>query len=83
MRDIEAYLINSQKNVTGDVFVQLLPYRFQIIGIESQADLMSSKFGKYGEMNSGFTGEDVRGFSRIFGNQTSIYQQVHGLPEDE
>jgi len=37
---------------------------------------MSSKFGKYGEMNTGFTGEDVRGFSKIFGNQTSIYYQV-------
>jgi argininosuccinate synthase len=37
---------------------------------------MNSKFGKYGEMNTGFTGEDVRGFSKIFGNQTSIYQLV-------
>jgi argininosuccinate synthase len=76
MRDIEAYLQNSQATVTGDVFVQLLPYRFQIIGIESAYDLMSSKFGKYGEMNTGFTGEDVRGFSKIFGNQTSIFYQV-------
>lgn len=77
MRDIEAFLEASQKNVTGDVFVQLLPYRFQIIGIESSFDLMSSKFGKYGEMNTGFTGEDVRGFSKIFGNQTSILYQVN------
>jgi argininosuccinate synthase len=76
MRDIEAYLENSQRNVTGDVFVQLLPYRFQIIGIESKYDLMNSKFGKYGEMNTGFTGDDVRGFSKIFGNQTSIYHLV-------
>lgn len=76
MRDIEAYLESSQQTVTGDVFVQLLPYRFQIIGIESAYDLMSSKFGKYGEMNTGFTGEDVRGFSKIFGNQTSIFYQV-------
>jgi argininosuccinate synthase len=76
MRDIEAFFQNSQANVTGDVFVQLLPYRFQVIGIESSYDLMSSKFGKYGEMNTGFTGEDVRGFSKIFGNQTSIYHQV-------
>src|SRR5215203_3029463 len=76
MRDIEAFLENSQQNVTGDVFVQLMPYRFQIIGIESNYDLMNSKFGKYGEMNTGFTGDDVRGFSRIFGNQTSIYYQV-------
>lgn len=76
MRDIEAYFESSQRNVTGDVFVQLMPYRFQVIGIESKYDLMSAKFGKYGEMNTGFTGDDVRGFSKIFGNQTSIYNQV-------
>lgn len=76
MRDIEAFLESSQRNVTGDVFVQLQPYRFQVSGIESKFDLMNSKFGKYGEMNSGFTGEDVRGFSRIFGNQTMMYHLV-------
>lgn len=76
MRDIEAYLESSQAHVTGDVFVQLLPYRFQVIGIESKYDLMSSKFGKYGEMNSGWTGDDVRGFSKIFGNQTGIYHNI-------
>ena len=76
MRDIENYLENSQRNVTGDVFVQLMPYRFTITGIESQYDLMNSKFGKYGEMNNGWSGEDVRGFSKIFGNQTMIYHQV-------
>jgi argininosuccinate synthase len=76
MRDIEAYFENSQQNVTGKVFVQLMPYRFMIEGIESKFDLMSSKFGKYGEMNSGYTGEDVRGFSTIFGNQTRIWNSV-------
>jgi argininosuccinate synthase len=76
MRNIESFLENTQENVTGKVFVHLLPYRFQIIGIESTHDLMNSKFGKYGEMNSGFTGEDVRGFSKIFGNQTIIWNAV-------
>jgi argininosuccinate synthase len=76
MRDIEAFLTQSQEQVSGSVFVQLMPYRFQIIGIESSNDLMSSKFGKYGEMNSGWTGEDVRGFSKIFGNQTAIYHHI-------
>lgn len=76
MRDIEAYLIQSQSQVTGDVFIQIMPYRFQIIGIESAYDLMSSKFGKYGEMNSGWSGEDVRGFSKIFGNQTAIFHNI-------
>ncbi|RFM30256.1 argininosuccinate synthase [Deminuibacter soli] len=76
MRDMEAFMQSAQENVTGDVFVQLLPYRFQVIGIESAYDLMSSKFGKYGEMNNGWSGEDVRGFSKIFGNQTMIWHQV-------
>ncbi|WP_246008105.1 argininosuccinate synthase [Chitinophaga lutea] len=77
MRDIEAFLQHSQQQVTGKVFVTLMPYRFQVTGIESAYDLMSSKFGKYGEMNSGWSGEDVRGFSKIFGNQTMIWHQVN------
>jgi argininosuccinate synthase len=76
MRDIEAFLSNSQQNVTGEVHIQLFPYRFQVLGIQSPFDLMSSKFGKYGEMNLGWTGDDVKGFSKIFGNQTMIYNQV-------
>ncbi len=79
MRNIEHFLQSTQENVTGKVFVQLMPYRFQITGIESDFDLMNSKFGKYGEMNSGFTGDDVRGFSKIFGNQTIIWNAVNEL----
>ena len=76
MRDIEAYLTSAQEQVTGMVSIQLHPYRFQIIGIESDNDLMSAKFGKYGEMNTGWTGNDVRGFTKIFGNQVSIFHQI-------
>ncbi|MBV8255422.1 MAG: argininosuccinate synthase [Chitinophaga sp.] len=76
MRDIEAFLQHTQENVSGEVFVTLMPYRFQVTGIQSPYDLMSSKFGKYGEMNSGWSGDDVRGFSKIFGNQTMIWHQV-------
>ncbi|MDQ3277889.1 MAG: argininosuccinate synthase, partial [Bacteroidota bacterium] len=76
MRDMEAFFQSAQEHVSGEVHVQLHPYYFQVIGIASPFDLMSSKFGKYGEMNSGWTGEDVRGFSKIFGNQTAIFHQV-------
>lgn len=78
MRDIEAFFTSSQQTVTGTVYVQLMPYRFQVTGIESPHDLMSSKFGRYGEMNNGWSGEDVRGFSKIFGNQTEIWHRVNG-----
>ena len=76
MRDIEAFFTGSQQHVTGTVNVQLNPYRFMVTGIQSDYDLMSKKFGSYGEMNNGWTGDDVRGFSKIFGNQTMIYRQV-------
>ena len=38
---------------------------------------MSSKFGSYGEMNNSWTGEDVKGFTKIMSNQMSIYHQVN------
>jgi len=81
MRNIESFLEETQKNVSGEVFVTLQPYNFQVTGIESPFDLMSAKFGSYGEMNNGWTGEDVRGFAKIFGNQTSIYHQVNNKAE--
>jgi argininosuccinate synthase len=76
MRDVEAFFESTQQHVTGDIFVELLPYRFVITGIESKYDLMSDKFGSYGEMNNGWSGEDVRGFSKIFGNQSGIYHLI-------
>jgi argininosuccinate synthase len=76
MRDMEAFFESTQQHVTGEVYITVMPYRFQVTGIESKFDLMSSRFGKYGEMNTGFTGEDVRGFSKIFGNQTAIWNAV-------
>jgi argininosuccinate synthase len=77
MRDMEAFLASTQRTITGSVFVRLLPYRFEVQGIESVHDLMSDKFGTYGEMNRAWTGDDVKGFTKIFGNQNAIYQQIN------
>ena len=77
MRNIEKFLADTQETVSGKVFVTLQPYRFTVTGIESPHDLMSSKFGSYGEMNKGWSGDDVKGFARIFGNQTAIFHKVN------
>jgi argininosuccinate synthase len=79
MRDIEAFLSSTQEFVSGRVHVTLMPYRFELTGIESEHDLMSAKFGSYGEMNKTWSGDDVKGFTKIFGNQTGIYHQVNKL----
>lgn len=77
MRDIEAFFESSQKNVSGDVFISLKPYRFELEGIESKNDLMNSKFGSYGEFNSGWTSEEAKGFIKILANSQKIYQQTN------
>ncbi|MCB0630307.1 MAG: argininosuccinate synthase [Saprospiraceae bacterium] len=77
MRNIETFLEDTQDAVTGSVFVRLLPYRFELEGIESDLDLMNSAFGQYGEMNKGYSGEDVKGFTKILANQLKIRHLVH------
>ena len=77
MRDIEKFLENSQENVTGKVMVKLRPYSFQLIGIESDHDLMKSEFGQYGEMNKGWTADDAKGFTKILANQLKIFYSVN------
>ena len=72
MRNIEAFLQDTQKNVSGDVFITLHPYRFTLDGIESPKDLMNSSFGSYGEMNKGWTSEDAKGFIKIISNPGKI-----------
>lgn len=76
MRDIEAFLTSTQGHVTGDVIIRLQPYRFITVGIRSPYDLMQSKFGSYGEMNNAWSGDDVKGFAKIFSNQIMIHSRV-------
>ena len=79
MRNIESFLQDAQKTVNGKVFITLHPYRFILNGIESDNDLMSSKFGSYGEENLAWSGEDVKGFTKILSNSLNIYHQVNKL----
>jgi len=76
MRDIETFLESSQERVTGKVFVKLLPYRFDIIGIESEFDLMQAKFAQYGEIHNAYTADDVKGFTKILGNQIKLFRSA-------
>ncbi len=73
MRDIEAMLNESQRNVTGTVEVTLRPLGYTLVGVESAYDLMKTDFGEYGEVNKAWSSDDVRGFTKILGNQMKIY----------
>ena len=83
MRNIETFLKDTQKLVSGEVYIQLHPYRFELQGISSTHDLMSSEFGDYGEANKAWTGEDVKGFTNIAANATKIWFAVNRKKRDK
>ena len=78
MRNIEAFLTDTQKTVSGDVFVSLYPFQFRLNGIASKHDLMNASFGSYGEMNKGWTADEAKGFIKIQSNAGKIYNHVNG-----
>ena len=77
MRDMEAMMDNMEQHVTGEVEVALMPYHFSVLGCSSSHDLMSSKFGSYGEINKSYTGADVVGFTKVLANPLKIYYSVN------
>jgi len=76
MRDIEQFLQSSQQNVTGKVIINLRPYCYTLVGVDSPFDLMKTDFGEYGEINRAWSADDVKGFTKILGNQMKIYYNV-------
>ncbi len=76
MRDIEKFLEHSQENVTGRVIIRLRPYGYTLVGVESDFDLMKTDFGEYGEVNKAWSADDVKGFTKILGNQMKIFYNV-------
>ena len=77
MRNIEDFLESTQENVTGKVIVKLKPYHFELLGIESEHDLMNSDFGEYGETVTAWTADDIKGFTKILSNSLKVYNAVN------
>lgn len=73
MRDIEAMLTSTQRNVNGTVTILLRPYSYTLVGVESDYDLLKTDFGDYGEVNTGWTAEDVKGFTKILSTPLRVY----------
>jgi len=76
MRDIEQFLQSSQQNVTGTVIIKLRPYSYTLVGVDSPYDLMKTDFGEYGEVNRAWSADEVKGFTKIMGNQMKIFYNV-------
>ena len=80
MRDIEAMLESSQRNVNGTVTMELRPYGFSTVGVDSPDDIVKNKLGEYGEMQKGWTSEDAKGFIKVTSTALRAYYAAH--PEE-
>jgi len=81
MRDIEAMLSSSQRNVNGTAILQLRPLSFSTVGVESEDDLVKTKFGEYGETQKGWTAEEAKGFIKVLSTPLRVYYANHGKDE--
>lgn len=82
MRDMESYLVSSQSHVCGSVEITLRPYTYTLVGVDTPYDLMKTPFGEYGEVNKGWTADDVKGFTTIMANPMKIYYHVTKRAEE-
>ena len=77
MRDMEAMLQESQRNVTGTVILKLRPYCVENVGVETPDDLVHTKLGEYGETQKGWTSDDAKGFIKVLSTPLRIYYSAH------
>lgn len=77
MRDIEAMLESSQRNVNGTVSLELRPWSFSTVGVDSPDDLVASKLGEYGESQKGWTAEEAKGFIKLLSTPLRVYYGAH------
>ena len=77
MPDIEAMLLSSQRNVTGEVTLELRPLCFQTVGVDSPNDLVKNKLGEYGETAKAWTSEDAKGFIKVTSTALRAYYLAH------
>lgn len=77
MRDMEAMLESSQRNVSGTVTLKLRPYCIETVGVDSPNDLVKNKLGEYGEGAKGWTSEEAKGFIKLMSNPLRAYYINH------
>ena len=77
MPDIEAMLMSSQRNVNGTVTLELRPYGYQTLGVDSPDDIVKNKLGEYGETQKGWTSDEAKGFIKITSTPLRAYYSLH------
>jgi argininosuccinate synthase len=75
MRDIEAFFASTQTMVNGESRLYIGYGNLFPLGASSPNSLMNASFAKYGEESTGWSGEEARAFSKLYGLTSKIAHQ--------
>ncbi len=80
MDDLKAFLVSSQKRVTGTCRVILVPGRIKAVLVTSPYDLLKADGAVYGEFSKAYTGADAAGSALLHGFEQKLY---HALEKEK
>ena len=73
--NLEAFLLDSQKNVTGEVMVNLSPGKAEAVSVKSKNILISAE-GTYAQ-SATWSESESKGFIKLIGQSTSTWSSIH------
>ena len=73
--NLEAFLVDSQKNVTGEVMVNLSPGKAEAVSVKSKNILISTE-GTYAQ-SATWSESESKGFIKLIGQSTSTWSNIH------
>ena len=76
LADIKAFLVSSQRRVTGSCSVVLAPGYIKSTTSQSPFDLLGIKGSVYGEVSSAYSGADAAGSALLHGYEQRLYHSL-------
>lgn len=70
LRNIEAFLDSASSGVEGTVGLRIHKGNLSITSLRSSHSLLKSKLGTYGEKTGAWTGQDAKGFCKLYGMES-------------
>ena len=73
--NLESFLVDSQKNVTGEVLINLSPGKVEALAVQSK-NILKSQEGTYAQ-SATWSEAESKGFIKLIGQSTSTWSSIH------
>jgi argininosuccinate synthase len=73
--NLESFLLDSQKDVTGEVLINLSPGNVEAVAVQSK-NILKSQEGAYAQ-SATWSEAESKGFIKLIGQSTSTWASIH------